>query len=264
MKPRSNSCADFDESVKSGRGQGRGPEYEPWLKISDASSYAVRSRVFCSRFARHIHLMSNSERLTLLQLEWNERVTEIREQYPLDPKRTLPIAKKLGFLHPGYTKGGTVMTTDFLVTRCNDDIEYRAYQVKQCRKDVYENLRTVAKLKIEEYYWNDLGIPWCVIYAEDFNLIFCRNLDFIFTYRNHSYHRSILENLIYIFEKLLKIDPELPFTEFNSINTTIKEIPKFDEAIKILVGHKKIDFPIKTKYLENTILLDFKVRNNET
>ncbi len=263
MKPRSNLLADYDKFVKAGRGQGRKSEYQPWLKISDVKSMAIRTRIYSIRFGRHVHVMSNGERLAFLQLEWDQRVTEIREQYPLDPKRTTVIAEKLKFLHPGYTKGGTVMTTDFLVTRYIDDIQYSAYQVKQCRKDVYGNLRTVAKLKIEECYWNELGIPWCVVYSEDFNLVFCRNLDFLFAYRNCYYSQELLTNLMFIIENMLKIEPELPFTKFNAINTKIKEIPTLDEAIKILAAYKKIDFPIKIKPIEETKLSDFKVVCNE-
>ena len=61
------------------------------------------------------------------------------------------------------------------------------------------------------------------------------------------------------FSRLSEIEPNLPFSEFNAIKTRIDEVPTLDEAIKILVGHKKISFCIKEKALEKTRLLDFEV-----
>ncbi len=84
------------------RGQGEGKDYIPWLKINDVPSTGLASRVKGWKTGRVHHLFSEHLELAYFYLlEWDERVVDIREQYPLLPiEKTLYIAESLGIIHP--------------------------------------------------------------------------------------------------------------------------------------------------------------------
>ena len=81
-----SALEDYERGVKEGRGQGRFSSYKPWLIVKKVKSCAVRSRTYIRRFGRLFHLMSDAEVQTLLQLDWDDNVVEVREQYPLPPE----------------------------------------------------------------------------------------------------------------------------------------------------------------------------------
>ncbi len=126
---RSNSPDRNEARLKDGRGQGRGVNYKPWLRIQDVPSRGLASRVRCWKTDREHHLMSNLETGYFYILEWSQSITDIREQYPLLPlEETQEIAEQCGFAHPTdpATKQHVVMTTDFLINlKCeNCEIEH--------------------------------------------------------------------------------------------------------------------------------------------
>ncbi len=50
----------YQNWVKEGRGQGRGPDYKPWYKIQDVSSHGLCHRIKSEwTTGRETHLLSN-------------------------------------------------------------------------------------------------------------------------------------------------------------------------------------------------------------
>ena len=140
---------DYNQGTKEGRGQGRFSDYLPWLFIKNVPSCAVRSRIYSRKFGRILHLMSNAEVLTLFRLDWDDSVVEVREQFPLHPELTNYISHQLKVRPAGYSRGGIVMTTDFLVTYVKGKgTVLKAYQVKDKRAAL--DKRTQTKLVIED------------------------------------------------------------------------------------------------------------------
>lgn len=143
-----SALVSYERGVKEGRGQGRFSSYRPWLIVKNVKSCSVRSRIYIRRFGRIFHLMSNAEVLTLYQLNWNDSVIEVREQFPLHPKLTDHIAQSLNVRPAGFTRGGIVMATDFLVTyRTASGYKLKVYQVKDTVSAVRDK-RTQTKLVI--------------------------------------------------------------------------------------------------------------------
>lgn len=137
----------------------------PWLDVRSFSSLGYASRVRGWKTGREHHLMSNLETDLFYLLDWSERVTDVREQYPLLPvEETVAIAEVLGVRHPSdaRTKSPIVLTTDFLVTMRGQprDVEV-ARTVKPASE--LESLRTLEKFEIERQYWRSRNVQWSIV-----------------------------------------------------------------------------------------------------
>lgn len=90
--PRFFTQEQISKRIKSGRGQGMGKDYQPWLTIQDVPSRGVSHRIYSHKTQRVHHLLSNLELYVFLILDWSSFVQDIREQFPLnldDKKRNL-------------------------------------------------------------------------------------------------------------------------------------------------------------------------------
>ncbi|WP_224984214.1 TnsA endonuclease N-terminal domain-containing protein [Geomonas agri] len=96
--------------------------------------------------------------------EWCQRITDIREQFPLRQEDTIEIADRLGITHPRVpgTEDLTVMTTDFILDVL---VEGRIVMVARAVKlsQDLNDFRVIEKLEIERTYWRDRKIDWGII-----------------------------------------------------------------------------------------------------
>jgi hypothetical protein len=118
-------------------------------------------RVYWSRTQRVYHFLSDNEYYAFLHHCYDDNVTDIREQFPLDRSETTLIAQQLGVRHPidQSSRAPLVATTDLLVTRrTRDGLRDFAFAIKE-DKDLTV-LRTVEKLEIERVYWTIRGVAW--------------------------------------------------------------------------------------------------------
>ncbi|PLX85591.1 MAG: heteromeric transposase endonuclease subunit TnsA [Desulfuromonas sp.] len=164
--------------LKEGRGQGRGKDYLPYLRVQDVPSLGFVTRAKGWKTGRVHHLMSNHEFNYFLLLEWSGNVVDIREQYPLLPiESTIEIADRLGIKHPAdpRTKQPVVMTTDFVV-----DLEADSGLVQLARaiKPAADlaGKRTVEKLEIERTFWAERKIDWGLVTDRQIPKVLASNL----------------------------------------------------------------------------------------
>lgn len=59
----------IDKRLKEGRGQGRGPDYKPFIYTRDVSSLGRSHRLFGSKCQRMHHLLSDLELAVFLSLD---------------------------------------------------------------------------------------------------------------------------------------------------------------------------------------------------
>ncbi|MBS0344701.1 MAG: TnsA endonuclease N-terminal domain-containing protein [Proteobacteria bacterium] len=99
------------------RGQGEGPNYQPWRKVGDFYSDGVTNPIPSLRFEREIHLFSTAEQDLFMLLERASNVTQLREQFPLSRDLTREVAHSLKIAYPCYPRTNIpqVMTIDFLL-----------------------------------------------------------------------------------------------------------------------------------------------------
>lgn len=179
--------------TKSGRGQGEGTNYKPWLTIQDVPSHGRVHRIKGNTIPRIYQLMSDMERDYFYILDWAEDVIDIREQYPLERSTTMVIADELGITHPSDPSTGVpiVMTTDFLITvHHSNQVALIARTVKPSEK--LNNRRTIEKFEIEREYWSRKLIDWGMITEYELPKQLCVNLGILHPRFNGSEEEILL------------------------------------------------------------------------
>lgn len=206
--------------------------------------------------------MSNAEVLTLFRLDWDDSVVEVREQFPLHPELTNYISHQLKVRPAGYSRGGIVMTTDFLVTYVKGKgTVLKAYQVKDKRAAL--DKRTQTKLVIEQRYWKAKGVESKLLLAEDFKPVFSDNLRSLFPFRNLACKPEDLGYWDAELRTIARRSPQLSVDQLMTIDLPASPGIGLAEhalnALKILAGHKRWLFPIKTTPFLSCTLSDFEV-----
>ena len=151
--------------AREGRGTGSGRDYVPQILTHDFPSKGKVARVYGHTTERIHHLLSQLEKYFFLCLDFDPAVSDTREQFPLELKKTLLIAADLGYKHPESNGWPSVMTTDFYF--CRNGV-WQAVAVKP--SDEVSKKRVAEKLEIERVYWEREGIDWEVKTELDINL----------------------------------------------------------------------------------------------
>jgi len=114
----------LDKWIKEGRGQGEGKDYKPWLTIQDFPSMGRVTRVFGWTTQRIHHFFSDTQLKYFYLLDWEERVIDIREHYPLIDLEVMindTSDLRLDKFIDRKTKEPYVITTTFLITLLDSD-----------------------------------------------------------------------------------------------------------------------------------------------
>jgi hypothetical protein len=184
MAKRSNNWDSnkLDRWIKEGRGQGEGENYKPWLTIQDFPSMGRVTRVFGWTTNRIHHFFSDTQLKYFYLLDWEERVIDIREHYPLIDlevvlKNTSDL--KLDKFIDKKTKEPYILTTTFLITLLNPDGQksFAARSIKYALE--LSKKTTVEKLEIERRYWTAKGINWGIVTNKDINDVRAKNIEWI-------------------------------------------------------------------------------------
>ena len=178
-RTRSWNRAKYEQYIKSGRGQGEGSLYLPWISVHDFSSLGTVSRIAGHKTNRVHHFLSRNELNYFFLLEWSDKVLDIREQFPLcDVELAVDIARKVGIEYPRDNISGFpyVLTCDFMITT---DDGFKARTVK-CASEL-QNQRTVEKLEIERRYWEYIGVDWKIVTEHEIPKQKCRNIEWLYT-----------------------------------------------------------------------------------
>lgn len=168
--------------IKEGRGQGEGKDYLPWTLTHEFSSLGRSSRVLGLKSGRVHHLHSDNQLRAFLIFEWNDRVEDIRECYPLlDVMEVIDDKESLRFDKFVDKESGEqlVITTNFILTikDSNGNIKYVARTVKNT-SELTKKI-TWEKLEIERRYWWAKGIEWKVITEKQLDRQYAKNIEWV-------------------------------------------------------------------------------------
>lgn len=159
----------FERYIKEGRGQGELENYKPWLTIQDFPSMGRASRILGSKTKRVHHLFSDLETQCFYLWEWDEKVIDIREHYPLLNLYDVVDLDNINVnsFKDKYTNEPYVLTTTFLIlVRTKDGgIDQFARSVKY--KLGLEKSTTMEKLELERRYWKEQGVDWAIVTEDD-------------------------------------------------------------------------------------------------
>ena len=232
---------------KKGLCSGELSKYIPWISIRSFHSYTPRHRVFNAKLNRIIHLMSQGELMYFHLFDWDDQIRDIKEQYALEIK------------HPGYTSGGQVMTSDFLLTFINNDGSEQKMAVQVKESDNLDK-RTLEKIELERVYWESKGITFKLCFSSEINRTFAQNLQHLYMHRQKSVREEDLDVLYKILSQVIR---DVPEASFSFISDEIQlPVPSgvsysLTEAIKLLCAKKLLKFPVETRLLKDCDLKDF-------
>ncbi|CAH1057603.1 TnsA endonuclease C-terminal domain-containing protein [Paenibacillus pseudetheri] len=214
--------------IKKGKGQGFGVDYKPWLTIHDVPSSGVVTRMDSWTVGRIHHLMSIFERKYFYMVDWSDRITDIREQYPCLPlERTLEIADELVVKHhtDPKTNEPVVITTDFMLSEGSGQLYARTL------KEAGDlSIRTVEKLTIEQRYYQEKGIDFKVVTDLDVPRAFVENIEWVHRSRFLKFAPSELSTSL-----IKTIAPELFLRIKQKMPLSIITI-EFDEKLGLPIG----------------------------
>ena len=172
------SETQFAKWIKEGRGQGLNSDYKPWLTVRDLPSLGRVHRVFGHKSKRTHHLLSDLELSVFLMLEWHNKITQIREQFPLERDTTRQLAGAAGIKHPNVAGVDQYMSSDFLVDSVNESEPRFVLQVKYA--SALQDSRTVEKLELERRYWQEKELPWYRITEKDIPAVVTKNINWLY------------------------------------------------------------------------------------
>ena len=167
----------YEEYISEGRGQGEGREYTPWIRVQDFASRGIVSRIYSPKTGRIHHLLSSNELYYFYLTEWSDKVTDIREQFPLsDLSTAMSIAASAGIAYPTDKTSGYpyVMTCDFMLTTVSGLMARTVKQVSELT-----NPRVIEKLEIERRYWARAGVDWKIVTDRDIDVPKARAIEWI-------------------------------------------------------------------------------------
>ncbi len=172
----------LDKWIKEGRGQGEGKDYKPWLTIQDFPSMGRVTRVFGWTTQRIHHFFSDTQLKYFYLLDWEERVIDIREHYPLIDLEVMindTSDLRLDKFIDRKTKEPYVITTTFLITLLDSDGKksFAARSIKYVSE--LSKKSTIEKLEIERRYWKARGVNWGIVTNKDINTVRAKNIEWI-------------------------------------------------------------------------------------
>lgn len=175
---RQRQEATIARKIREGRGLGELTAYKPWLYVREVPSLGRSHIALSATVGREHHLLSDLEELVFLYADYSPSIVDIREQYPLFPrKETVAIAEEMGINHPAHYGVTDVLTEDFVFTMKGSARKLIARQVKYVQD--LESLEVRQKLEVQRRYFERRGIEWKLITERDVPTIVSNNLKWL-------------------------------------------------------------------------------------
>ncbi|AUA35214.1 Tn7 transposase TnsA N-terminal domain-containing protein [Pseudomonas fulva] len=246
----------LEKLIKKGVGSGERESYRPWLKIRSVPSRGTSRVVPGVRVARGHHCLSNGEFSFFVLMEFNQDITDIREQFPLlDYDETHSIALQKNIKPARYigTDVPFVHTADFMLsyTRAGADATTLVaislkYRSEIANASVEKRKRIFEKQEIEKEYWARRGVESKLCFFEDLPHMKIKNLIIIRSYANLPLSIASDNNVKKILQFLSAADPvEVERISLRRLLRLISqnvyiEYSVVKELVFYLIWHKRI------------------------
>lgn len=252
--------------IKEGRGQGTGPDYNPWLKVGDISSKGRSTRIYGHTTNRVHHLLSDLQLYYFYFLEYDDQVIDIREQYPLLDFHELqiPIDKELSKkLFNQKTNVLQVFTVSFLVTRKGDDGKpyYQARVIKASSE--LEKKATIERLELIRRYFDKKQIEFLIVTEKEINKQLAKNIGWALSAYRLDDYPEMQSNLVFIKSEMINLlkDTKRTFQQvFSQIEYTFQMPPGLALIVfKHLVATRQVQMDLRQKIYLSKKLNNYKV-----
>ncbi|MGP9039423.1 TnsA endonuclease C-terminal domain-containing protein [Cytobacillus kochii] len=247
--------------LKEKRGQGTGKDYKPWLQVQDIASKGRSTRTLGHTTQRVHHLLSDLQLYYFYLLEFDENVTDIREQYPLldfhDMKIQLDqeLTKKL---FDKKTQVPHIFTVSFLVTRKGESGEhYDEVRIIKQSQELEKNA-TLQRLELERRYFEKKEIDFGIITEKEIDKQLARNIGWALNSYDIQDYPSLTLNLPHLKRDMVHYLSNKSDT-FQGIFSRLEREYSLDEGLglilfKHLIANKEVSMDLSKKiYLTNKI-----------
>ena len=253
--------------------------YHSYLNNRNFSSSALASDFYSVKNQRWCYAASPPEKKHFYYLEFIDDVAGYYDQYPIDPKISLAVAKRLKLRHHSAGKEPAVVTLDTVIIPSDESQNY-ALSVKTqgeiSKKNINGDgkkqrkyLRLKEKLLIEKISSEESGIPWFLTTDEDdFNILY-NNL--VWMYRGNfiiSTERKYLAAFPKTFNQvLLSQNNSISLFKIEEEVSKILKISldKVKRIFAYMCWQKKISFDLyKTLTLQSIVDMNYFTINEET
>lgn len=208
---------------------GSGSEYVAFIKANEAKSIGTATQIYDPVAKRTVDVLSVGEEEFFWILRFDDNVLEIQEQMVMASEYVNSICIKNGFARPKH-----LLSTDFLVTYQNGS--QIAYSIKASREefdpknDKYWNnpkrlIQLLERQTIEMEYWKLHGVKFKIVFKEDMNHVFSRNIANVMKYYNEKYvTEDKVDRLKYLIaHKQIAVDMETEPLPFLKLANTYKQ-----------------------------------------
>ncbi|OYQ89086.1 heteromeric transposase endonuclease subunit TnsA [Wohlfahrtiimonas chitiniclastica] len=232
--------------IKEGRGSGEGSLYKPWITVRDIPSSGRSHRVYGYKSKRTHHLLSDLELAIFLLFEWNERTSDIREQFPLRLEDTKIIANEAQIKHPSMQGVDQVMSSDFYIL--TSDYPQQRFAIQAKYHSDLDKTRVIEKLEIERRYWQQKDVPWKIITELDISKVVFQNIQWLYP-RIEDEQLKLLEKIEFYTSQLVKYQ-HLSLMDFTKkIDTAYDlELGTSLGELRSLIAQRFFKFDLRTSY----------------
>lgn len=245
--------------IREGRGRGRLADYRPWLRVQDVPSCGRSHRPYGYTTDRVHEFLSDGEYMVFVLADWDDRVVDIREQFPLDRGETFRIARTMGIRPPLTAEGMPYpMTTDFLLNvRQGTEERMVAYSCKVAADA--KKRRSVELFEVQRRYWLEQGIECRQVLKETIPRVVFHNVDRLRPYMRldgvFEFHPGAVEELAQEILTLLESAPDVPVNEWcRSVDghlavqeSTALNVVRYLLARKLLVTDMSSSLPFESR-----------------
>ncbi|WP_160691706.1 TnsA endonuclease C-terminal domain-containing protein [Clostridium sp. C2-6-12] len=179
-------------------------EYVPGIKIQDFAPKGRVSRIKGKTTNRVHHLLSDLETNVFYLMDFEEKITDIKEHYPLldlhEVVDDLSDIKLEKFKNKKTGEEYTFTTTFVITLKGNGEENYVALSVRN-ETELYRDL-LLEKLEVERRYWGKKEIRWSIITNKDIPMTKVNNIKWLYLgdvdikYEDEAYIKEVIANKI--------------------------------------------------------------------
>jgi len=240
--------------LKEGRGVGEKALYKPWLQVQDISSKGRSSRIFSFKSQRVIHLLSDLQLYYYYLLEFDDRVLDLRESYPLLDFHELDIRLDQGLTSKMFnskTNVPHIFTVSFLITKIdkNNNPFYEARVIKASSE--LEKKATFERLELVRRYFEKKKIDFGIVTEKEINKQMARNIGWALTAYDLQDYPDIVGNIKFLKTDMLSYLSSKTET-FQNVFTRLERSYQLEEGMglilfKHLVATRQIQMDMSKK-----------------
>lgn len=184
MAKRNNNWSKekLQRYLHEGRGSGELKQYKPWFTVQDFPTKGRASRIFGNKTNRIHYFFSDLQTYCFYIWEWDKKVIDIREHYPLlNIEDNIDVDDlNLDVFKDKITGEPYILTTTFLLTVKKEDGQ-KIYLARSVKSKLELSKSTVSeKLEIEKRYWKNRGVNWGIITEDNIKKQKAKNIEWIY------------------------------------------------------------------------------------